>query len=130
MQIPHEFIFFHFRIDNEAGQVKKRLIILLSLIGSILLFPFYLNAALGDFHFKIIRLAFMNGYVRALEMDQNVIMKVKKNKDIMKKIALYQADEYMKEVISLNKQLHRVAADKRGAMNAVSKTRAYQRALW
>ena len=68
----------------------------------IFLFATPLNAGLDDFHYRILKAAFVNGYIRALKLDLEKIKFVKNNRKEMKKYVKLEADNYMKEVTKLN----------------------------
>ena len=81
--------------------------VILSLFLTLLIFlPAPLCADLDEFNFKIIRTAFLNGYVRALSPDMETIKSLKENPRIMKESAFLEVDHYLNEVISLNEQFN------------------------
>jgi delta-aminolevulinic acid dehydratase/porphobilinogen synthase len=61
-----------------------------------------LAAGLTKGEYKMMRTAFMNGYVRALRLDIETIKSLKKNKDELKKFIVFEANRYMEEVLNLN----------------------------
>jgi len=72
------------------------------LLTFISLFATPLNAGLNDFHFRIIQVAFINGYIRALQSDLEKLKFMKNNAREMKEYVYLEADKYMKEVTRLN----------------------------
>ena len=97
---------------------SKRLIrgILLLLI---FLFPAPLAAELESFNFKVIRIAFMNGYVRALTSDLEKIKNLKENKKQMREFLDIEVSKYMKEVSDLNDRMPHTAIAKRSIKGVV-----------
>ena len=66
-----------------------------------------LSAGLNDFHYRIIKVAFINGYIRALESDLDKIKFVKDHLREMKEYVYLEADKYMKEVNRLNVNIYK-----------------------
>ncbi len=83
--------------------MNRKLIRFGIIFGLIFLFPSPLTAGLDSFHYGIIKIAFMNGYVRALGTDLETIKSLKKNAIDMKKYAALNVDKYMEEVAQLNR---------------------------
>lgn len=81
----------------------RRLIRFGSIFCLIFLFPSPLTAGLDNFQYGVIKIAFMNGYVRALGTDLETIKSLKKNSVDMKKYAALKVDKYMEEVAELNR---------------------------
>ena len=81
--------------------MAKRLILGI-LFSLIFLFPTPLVAELESFNFKVIRIAFMNGYVRALASDLEKIKKLKEDKGYLRGFINVEVSKYMKEVSDLN----------------------------
>jgi hypothetical protein len=52
--------------------------------------------------YDMIRAGFINGYARALRLDMQKIESLKQDREKMKEFVLSEADEYMKEVLSMN----------------------------
>lgn len=69
------------------------------------LFPSYLSAELNAFQFRIIKIAFMNGYVRAIESEDRLIKQLRANSKIMEQVVRGEANKYMKEVSALNDKI-------------------------
>ena len=67
-----------------------------------LVFPTYLSAELTNFDYEIIKVAFLNGYVLALDTDLTTIKSLKDNRQKMEKYSSIVADNYMKKVYNLN----------------------------
>ena len=82
--------------------ILKRMIIFSCIFSSFLVSPSYLAAGLKKDEYKMMRTAFMNGYVRALRLDIEKIKALKKNKEELKKFIKFEANRYMKEVLNLN----------------------------
>jgi len=80
----------------------KRMIILSWIFSLFLIFPSYLAAGLTKDEHKMMRTAFMNGYVRALRLDIETIKSLKKNKKELKKFVIFEVNRYMEEVLNLN----------------------------
>lgn len=68
----------------------------------LLLLPSYISASLDSFDFKIIRIAFMNGYSRALDSDIETIQALKEDVSLLEKRATNAADRYMMQVAAMN----------------------------
>ena len=85
----------------DLGKKFLRFAIIFSLA---LLYPTTLPAGLEDFHSRIIRIAFANGYIRALKYDLDTIMVLKESPENMQKYAKAAVDIYIKEVTELNSQ--------------------------
>jgi len=73
----------------------------------IFLFATPLNAGLNDFHYRIIKAAFINGYIRALKSDIERIKLVKNDKKELKKYIKLEVDNYMAEVARLNAEKYK-----------------------
>ncbi len=71
----------------------------------LLLFPSYLSAGLNTFQFRIIKIAFMNGYVRALASEERTIKRLRENKQFMEKFVKSEAEKYMQEVSRINRKI-------------------------
>ena len=82
--------------------ILKRMIMLSIIFSSFLISPSYLAAGLTKDEYKMMRTAFMNGYVRALRLDIETIKSLKKNKEELKKFIVFEANRYMEEVLNLN----------------------------
>ena len=67
------------------------------------LVPSYLSADLTKTDYEMIRVAFMNGYIRALRLDVERIQALKRSEEDLRKFVILQADRYMEEVVDLNK---------------------------
>ena len=80
----------------------KRMIIFSCIFSLFLIFPSYFAAGLTKDEYEMMRVAFMNGYVRALRLDIETIQSLKRNKKELKKFVISEADRYMKEVLNLN----------------------------
>ena len=78
--------------------MKNRLIGFGIVFSFALLYPTTLPAGLEDFHSRIIRIAFANGYIRALKYDLETIKILKENPEDMEKHARTEIDNYIKEV--------------------------------
>lgn len=84
--------------------LKNRLLRFGIIFSFALLYPTTLPAGLEDFHSRIIRIAFANGYVRALKHDLETIMVLKESSEDMQKYARAAIDNYIREVSELNSQ--------------------------
>lgn len=73
-----------------------------ALFSLLLLFPTYLSAELNSFQFRIIKIAFMNGYVQALKSEDRLIKQLRENRQIMEKVVMSEAEKYMQKVSNLN----------------------------
>jgi hypothetical protein len=62
-----------------------------------------MNGHLSKDDYEMIRLAFLNGYVRALNLDIEKIKSLKGNANDLKRFVLSEAERYMKEVSDLNR---------------------------
>lgn len=81
--------------------ILKRMII--SCIFSLfLILPSYFAAGLTKDKYEMMRVAFMNGCVRALRLDIETIQSLKGNKEKLKKFVISEADRYMEKVLNLN----------------------------
>jgi len=72
----------------------------------VFLFPPPLTAGLDNAQYRIIKIAFMNGYVRALGTDLETIKSLKENFVAMKRYAGLEVDKYMEEVAELNRSIN------------------------
>jgi hypothetical protein len=88
--------------EVRVSGILKRMIILSIIFSSSLISPSYLAAGLTKDEYKMMRTAFMNGYVRALRLDIETIKSLKKNKEELKKFIVFEANRYMEEVLNLN----------------------------
>lgn len=79
-----------------------KIMIFSCIISLFLLFPSYLAADLAEDEYEMMRVAFMNGYVRALRLDIETIQSLKGNKEELKKFVISEADRYMEKVLNLN----------------------------
>ncbi len=61
------------------------------------------DAKLWERDFENIRVAFMSGYFRALQLDEETIARLKEDEVAMKKYIRAKAREYMEEVRKLNR---------------------------
>ena len=82
--------------------LKKNLLRIVIIFCFALLYPSTLPAGLEDFHSRIIKIAFTNGYVRALKYDLDTITVLKESPEDMQKYAMTDVDRYVKEVYELN----------------------------
>jgi hypothetical protein len=82
---------------------RKNILVCLIIIGSLLLFPSNMSGHLSKDDYEMIRLAFLNGYVRALNLDIEKIKSLKGNANDLKRFVLSEAEKYMKEVSDLNR---------------------------
>ena len=92
--------------------MTKKLLGFSSIFIFILLFAAPSNAGLNDFDYRIIKIAFINGYVRALQSDLERIKFVKNNMRELKEYVNLEAENYMREVSRLNSDMKEVNADK------------------
>jgi hypothetical protein len=88
--------------EVRVSGILKRMIMLSIIFSSSLISPSYLAAGLTKDEYKMMRTAFMNGYVRALRLDIETIKSLKKNKEELKKFIVFEANRYMEEVLNLN----------------------------
>lgn len=84
--------------------MTRKMIRIGAFFSMLLLFPSYLSAGLNTFQFRIIKIAFMNGYVRALESEVGTIKRLRENKQFMEKFVKGEAEKYMQEVSRLNRK--------------------------
>ena len=66
----------------------KRMIIFSCIFSLFLIFPSYFAAGLTMDEYEMMRVAFMNGYVRALRLDIETIQSLKGNKEELKKFVI------------------------------------------
>ena len=88
------------------------------------LFPSTLSAELSDFNYQIIQIAFMNGYINALEPDLDTIKSLKGNSDKLEEYSKLAANKYMKKVYELNRISPEISEDINGNSNG------YKSQLW
>lgn len=81
--------------------MEKRLIIVV-LIISVLYLPSATGAQLDRYHYGIIRVAFMNGYVKAVDTDINMIEKLKNNRELLQKQLNIKVSRYLEKVEKMN----------------------------
>ena len=77
-------------------------LIIIGTFSLLFLFPATLTAEIESFSHKIIKIAFMNGFVRAIATDLEKIKFLKENEDQIKEYINVQVEEYMTEVVMLN----------------------------
>ena len=65
--------------------------------------PSDLSGAMTTREYEMIRTGFINGYVRALRLDMKKIESLMQDGEKMKEFVLSEADNYMQEVLRLNK---------------------------
>ena len=78
-------------------------IIICFLAASIFLFPASTIAELDNYNYKIIQIAFMNGYSNAMDTDLETITLLKQNQDYLKNYMETAVGEYMQKVIDMNR---------------------------
>ena len=83
--------------------LRKNILVFTVIFGSVLLFPSNMSGHLSKDDYEMIRMAFLNGYVRALNLDIEKIKSLKENADDLKRFVLSEAEKYMKEVSELNR---------------------------
>lgn len=83
-------------------------------IAAFLFFASPLAANLDSFHHRIIRVAFINGYVRALQNDIDKIARMKDDKMALKKRVELEAEKYIEEVTELTKKGDKSEAEEKG----------------
>jgi hypothetical protein len=88
---------------NTIVGMKKRMRIFSGVFCLFFLLPSYLSADLTKTDYEMIRVAFMNGYIRALRLDVERIQALKRSEEDLRKFVILQADRYMEEVVNLNK---------------------------
>ena len=88
---------------NTIVGIKKRMRIFSGVFFLFFLLPSYLSADLTKTDYEMIRVAFMNGYIRALRLDVERIQALKRSEEDLRKFVILQADRYMEEVVDLNK---------------------------
>jgi len=82
---------------------RKNILVPAIIFGSLLLFPSNMSGHLSKDDYEMIRMAFLNGYVRALNLDIEKIKSLKGHTDHLKRFVLSEAEKYMKEVSDLNR---------------------------
>ena len=93
----------------------KRKIVFGSLLFILfLLSPSILSAELSNFHYEIIQIAFMNGYINALEPDIDTIKSLKENSERMREYTQLAVNRYMKKVAELNRTNPKNRMESRG----------------
>lgn len=85
--------------------MRKKTIRIGAVLVLFLLFPSYLSAGISTFEFKIIKLAFMNGYVRAVQSEDQTIRMLRHDRKFLEEFVTREAEKYMIEVKDLNKRL-------------------------
>ena len=90
-------------MKKKVFEVIKIILRLGGIFSLVFLFPSYLSGDFAKDDYRMIRAAFMNGYVRALSIDMGKIESLKKNRDEMRKFVLNETEKYMGEVLKLNK---------------------------
>lgn len=79
-------------------------IMIILILSLNVLFPVSTAAELDNYHFKIIQIAFMNGYSRAIDSDIETIALLKKNDDYLRSYMETAVEKYMQKVVALNKK--------------------------
>ena len=82
---------------------RRNILVLAVIFGSVLLFTSNMSGHLSKDDYEMIRMAFLNGYVRALNLDMEKIKSLKGNVNDLKRFVLSEAEKYMKEVSVLNR---------------------------
>jgi len=82
--------------------MARRIAVTILCLSFFMLIPSSLCAGLSAFQFKIIKIAFMNGYVRALRTDDRSLRILRENRDIMERVVKAEAEKYMAEVSAMN----------------------------
>ena len=103
--------------------MEKRITISGIILGLLFLFPSTLPAELSNYNYEIIQIAFMNGYVSALEPDLETIKLIKENKAKLKIYSNLAVSRYMKKVSDLNQATTKISEEK-GDSNS------YEAKLW
>ena len=85
--------------------MKRKMITAGAALCLFVLFPSYLSAGLNSFQSEIIKVPFMNGFVRALYAEEQVLRKIKGNQQIMEKVVNTEAEKYMEEVTAMNRRI-------------------------
>ena len=79
---------------------------------------------MNNFHFNIIKAAFINGYIRALRVDIDEIELVKDDMKELRKLVRFETEKYMEEGAELNRETYRRKATKdKDTKNAYSRDR-------
>ena len=90
-------------INRKCPGHRKNILVFAVIFGSVLLSPSNINGYLSKIDYEMIRMAFLNGYVRALNLDIEKIKSLKGHTDHLKRFVLSEAEKYMKEVSDLNR---------------------------
>lgn len=80
----------------------KRMTVIVLASCYLLVFPATLSAELTIFNFKIIKIAFMNGYIRAIENTDQNIQILRENKTILEQVVKGEVEKYMTKVSEMN----------------------------
>ena len=91
------------KINRMCPGYRKNILVFAVLFGSVLLFPSNINGYLPKDDYEMIRMAFLNGYVGALNLDIEKIKSLKEHTVRLKRFVLSEAEKYMKEVSDLNR---------------------------
>ena len=103
--------------------MKKRITISGIILGILFLSPSTLPAELSSYNYEIIQIAFMNGYVNALETDLETIKSLKENRAKMRIYSNLAVSRYMQKVSDLNQAAIKVSEEK-------GKSNSYEAKLW
>ena len=81
--------------------------------------PSFISAELTNFNAEIIKIAFLNGYVNALDADIETIKNIKEDKNKMKKYSDIAVKNYLAKVNELNREdLNNYNENKKDATNS------------
>lgn len=69
----------------------------------LLVFPSSLSAGLSTFDYRIIKIAFMNGYIQAIENTDQDIQILRENRTILEQVVKGEVERYMTKVSEMNK---------------------------
>lgn len=69
----------------------------------LLVLPSSLSAGLSTFDYRIIKLAFMNGYIQAIENTDQNIQILRENRTILEQVVKSEVEKYMTKVSDMNK---------------------------
>ena len=85
--------------------MKRKMIKIGAALCLFVLFPSCLSAGLNSFQSEIIKIAFMNGFVRALYAEEQVLRTMKENRQLLEKVVHIEAEKYVEEVVAMNRRI-------------------------
>ena len=84
---------------------KVKIIVCLICLGAVMV-PANISGELSGYQYEIIELAFSNGFLKGMSIDEDIIKELMKDKEKLNDFVREHAREYMDTVIALNMTDH------------------------